>query len=78
QLDVKDPALPKKQASMPLAGRLAVNNTEKTAELDLNSKFEATRFDLKAAVKNFSKPAITAVLNADKLDIDALLPPKKN
>ncbi|WP_275270916.1 AsmA family protein [Limnobacter sp. P1] len=78
QLDVKDPALQKKQASMPLAGRLAVNNTEKTAELDLNSKFEATRFDLKAAVKNFSKPAITAVLNADKLDIDALLPPKKN
>jgi AsmA protein len=78
QLDVKDPALPKKQASMPLAGRLAVNNTEKTAELDLNSKFEATSFDLKAAVKNFSKPAITAVLNADKLDIDALLPPKKN
>lgn len=78
QLDVKDPALPKKEVSMPLAGRLAVNNTEKTAELDLNSKFEATRFDLKAAVKNFSKPAITAVLNADKLDIDALLPPKKN
>jgi len=78
QLDVKDPALPKKQASMPLAGRLAVNNTEKTAELDLNSKFEATSFDLKAAVKNFAKPAITAVLNADKLDIDALLPPKKN
>ena len=78
QLDVKDPALPKKQASMPLAGRLVVNNTEKTAELDLNSKFEATSFDLKAAVKNFAKPAITAVLNADKLDIDALLPPKKN
>lgn len=78
QLDVKDPALPKKQASMPLAGRLAVNNTEKTAKLDLNSKFEATSFDLKAAVKNFAKPAITAVLNADKLDIDALLPPKKN
>ena len=72
QLDVKDPALPKKQASMPLAGRLAVNNTEKTAELDLNSKFESTSFDLKAAVKNFAKPAITAVLNADKLDIDAL------
>lgn len=78
QLNVKDPALPKKEASMPLAGRLEVNNTEKTAELDLNSKFEATSFDLKAAVKNFSKPAITAVLNADKLDIDALLPPKKN
>ncbi|MCE2745995.1 MAG: AsmA family protein [Burkholderiales bacterium] len=77
QLNVKDPALPKKEASMPLAGRLAVNNTEKTAELDLNSKFEATSFDLKAAVKNFSKPAITAVLNADKLDIDALLPLKK-
>jgi AsmA protein len=77
QLDVKDPALPKKEASMPLAGRLVVNNTEKTAELDLNSKFEATSFDLKAAVKNFTKPAITAVLNADKLDIDALLPPKK-
>ncbi|VWX36549.1 conserved hypothetical protein [Limnobacter sp. 130] len=77
QLDVKDPALPKKEASMPLAGRLVVNNTEKTAELDLNSKFEATSFDLKAAVKNFTKPAITAVLNADKLNIDALLPPKK-
>jgi AsmA protein len=78
QLNVKDPALPKKETSMPLAGRLTVNNTEKTAELNLNSKFEATSFDLKAAVKNFSKPAITAVLNADKLDIDALLPPKKN
>ncbi|WP_138518280.1 AsmA family protein [Limnobacter alexandrii] len=77
QLNVKDPALPKKEASMPLAGRLSVNNTEKTAELDLNSKFEATSFDLKAAVKDFAKPAITAVLNADKLDIDALLPPKK-
>lgn len=77
QLDVQDPALPKKSASMPLAGRLEVNNTEKTAELDLNSKFEATSFDLKAAVKDFAKPAITAVLNADKLDIDALLPPKK-
>lgn len=77
QLNVKDPALPKKEASMPLAGRLTVNNTEKTAALDLNSKFEATSFDLKAAVKGFAKPAITAVLNADKLDIDALLPPKK-
>lgn len=77
QLDVDDPALPKKKASMPLAGRLEVNNTEKTAELDLNSKFENTAFDLKAAVKDFGKPAITAVLNADKLDIDALFPPKK-
>lgn len=77
QLDVKDPALPNKAASMPLAGNLAVNNTEKTAQLALNSKFESTSFDLKAAVKDFAKPAITAVLNADKLDIDALLPPKK-
>lgn len=77
QLDVKDPALPNKVASMPLAGNLAVNNTEKTAQLALNSKFESTSFDLKAAVKDFAKPAITAVLNADKLDIDALLPPKK-
>ena len=77
QLDVDDPALPNKKASMPLAGRLEVNNTEKTAELELNSKFETTAFDLKAAVKDFAKPAITAVLNADKLDIDALFPPKK-
>ena len=77
QLDVQDPALPNKKSSMPLAGRLEVNNTEKTAALDLSSKFESTSFDLKAAVKDFAKPAITAVLNADKLDIDALLPPKK-
>lgn len=77
QLDVKDPALPNKTASMPLAGNFAVNNTEKTAQLALNSKFESTSFDLKAAVKDFAKPVITAVLNADKLDIDALLPPKK-
>lgn len=77
QLDVQDPALPNKKSSMPLAGRLEVNNSEKTAELDLSSKFESTAFDLKAAVKDFAKPAITAVLNADKLDIDALFPPKK-
>lgn len=77
QLDVQDPALPKKMASMPLTGRLELNNTEKTAELVLNSQFESTRFDLKAAVKDFSKPAIVASLNADKLDIDALLPPGK-
>jgi AsmA protein len=77
QLDVQDPALPKKMASMPLTGRLELNNTEKTADLALNSQFESTRFDLKAAVKDFSKPAVVASLNADKLDIDALLPPKK-
>lgn len=77
QLDVDDPALPNKKTSLPLAGRLEVNNTEKTAELELNSKFETTAFDLKAAVKDFAKPAITAVLNADKLDIDALFPPRK-
>lgn len=76
QLNVQDPALPNKNTSMPLAGNLAVNNTDKTAQLALNSKFEATSFDLKAAVKDFAKPAITAVLNADKLDLDALLPPK--
>lgn len=77
QLNVDDPGLPNKKASMPLTGRLEINNTEKTAEFDLNSKFETTAFDLKAAVKDFAKPAITAVLNADRLDIDALFPPKK-
>lgn len=77
QLDVQDPALPKKVASMPLTGMLELNNTDKTVQLALNSQFESTRFDLKGAVKDFSKPAIVATLNADKLDIDALLPPKK-
>ncbi|MCR2746554.1 AsmA family protein [Limnobacter parvus] len=77
QLDVQDPALPKGSSSMPLAGNLSLNNTEKTAQLNLSSKFEATSFDLKAAVKDFAKPAITAVLNADTLNLDALLPPKK-
>ncbi|HEX4916666.1 MAG TPA: AsmA family protein [Limnobacter sp.] len=75
-LDVKDPALPNKVASMPLSGKLAVNNSAQSMELFLNSKFESTRFDLKADVKNFAKPFITAVLNADNLDVDALFPPK--
>ncbi|HEX4843110.1 MAG TPA: AsmA family protein [Limnobacter sp.] len=75
-LDVKDPALPNKATSMPLDGKLAVNNSAQTIELLLNSKFESTQFDLKADVKNFAKPFITAVFNADNLDVDALFPPK--
>ncbi|WP_370263458.1 AsmA family protein [Limnobacter sp.] len=76
QLEVKDPALPKQSASMPLAGSFALNNSAQTVDVVLNSQFESTKFDLKADVKNFTKPFITAVLNADTLDIDALFPPK--
>lgn len=76
QLDVNDPLLPKKSASMPINGSARVDNKAQTARLQLASKFEATQFDLNANVRNFSKPQIVAALNADQLDIDALLPPK--
>jgi AsmA protein len=77
QLNVHDPTLPNKRVDMPLAGHLVVNNTEQTAEFRLNSIFESTKFDLKTTLNNFIKPEITALLNADKLDIDALFPTKK-
>ena len=74
QLDVTDPALPKKSASMPLAGSLAVNNTDQTVALALKSTFEGSQFDLNANVSDFAKPAIVARLNADSLDLDAMFP----
>ncbi len=77
QLDVTDPALPKKAASMPLAGRLAVNNTDQTVALSLKSTFEGSQFDLNANVSDFAKPAIVAKLNADTLDLDAMFPRTK-
>lgn len=74
QLDVTDPALPKKSASMPLAGSLAVNNIDQTIALALKSSFEGSQFDLNANVADFTKPAIVARLNADTLDLDAMFP----
>lgn len=76
-LDVTDSALPKGKANMPLSGSLKANAKAQEVDLQLASNFESTAFDLKAGVKDFAKPFITAALNADKLDVDALLPPKK-
>ncbi|MDX1670687.1 MAG: AsmA family protein, partial [Limnobacter sp.] len=76
-LDVTDAALPKGKAVMPLNGSLRADVKGQTADLQLASNFESTQFDLKAGVKDFASPFITAALKADKLDIDALLPPKK-
>lgn len=76
-LDVTDAALPKGKATMPLAGSMRADAKAQMADLQLSSNFESTAFDLKAGVKDFANPFITAAFNADKLDVDALLPPKK-
>lgn len=76
-LDVTDSSLPNGKASMPLTGSLSAGIKKQQVDLELSSTYEATQFNLKAGVNDFTNPFITAAFEADKLDVDALLPPAK-
>lgn len=77
QLQINDPQLPKQLVTLPINATVNANYNTQVVNLVLNSQYESSRFDLKTHIQHFSNPVVTASLNADKLDLDALLAPKK-
>ncbi|NJM32149.1 MAG: AsmA family protein [Limnobacter sp.] len=76
-LKVTDPALPKVSTTVPVTGKLLVNNKAQLVNAQLSSSYEGTAFDVKAELTNFAKPFVDVALHADTLNVDALFHPSK-
>ena len=62
---------------LPLAGRAGVDLAKSTAELKLDTGFDATKVALQLDVRRFGPLALGFDLDIDRLDLDRYLPPQK-
>ncbi len=76
-LELASPRLPMKRFELPIAGKLAADLAQNTADLALQTRVDDTRLDLKAALARFAPLALNFALNIDQLNVDRYLPPAK-
>ncbi len=69
-------SLPGKQASSEMKGSVQVNAGQQNAQISLAGSLLQSHVTVKAAVRNFSSPAIRFDVEADQFDADAYLPKK--
>lgn len=74
-VELSSPALPMKQLSLPLSGKLRADLDKQRVSLDLGTAFDESKIALKLGVSKFASPAIDFALDIDRLDLDRYLPP---
>jgi AsmA protein len=76
-VDLANPQMPMKQLKLPLAGSLRADLAKQSAALDLGTKFDESKIDLKLRVAKFAPLALGFDLDIDTLNVDKYLPPKQ-
>jgi AsmA protein len=76
-IDLANPQMPMKQLKLPLAGSLRADLAKQSAALDLGTRFDESKIDLKLRVAKFAPLALGFDLEIDTLNVDKYLPPKK-
>lgn len=71
------PHLPNKTISGEFKGSGAVDGARQSAQAALAGKLAQSNIKARVSVAGFGKPALTLDADIDRLDLDALLPPKK-
>jgi len=72
---IKDPALPKKSARIPLSGKVHADLGKQDISAELQGKFDDTNLRATLAVAGLKPPAIKLDINIDTLNVDQYLPP---
>lgn len=75
-MDVKNPAMPMKQVSLPLDGSAQVDVKKQRAAIKLATQFDESKVVLDAQINHFSPLALGFDLNIDRLNMDKYFPPK--
>jgi AsmA protein len=76
-IDLANPQMPMKQLKLPLSGSLRADLAKQSAALDLGTRFDESKIDLKLKVAKFAPLALGFDLDIDTLNVDKYLPPKK-
>ncbi|NJD35080.1 MAG: AsmA family protein [Betaproteobacteria bacterium] len=75
-IDLANPQMPMKQLKLPLSGSLRADLAKQSAALDLGTRFDESKIDLKLRVAKFAPLALGFDLDIDTLNVDKYLPPK--
>jgi AsmA protein len=77
-LTVSGPSIPNKSLKAAVTGGARADWGAKDASADLVLKLDDSNIQTRAAVANWSQPAITFAVAADRLNVDRYLPPSKS
>jgi AsmA protein len=75
-IDLANPQMPMKQLKLPLSGSLRADLAKQSAALDLGTRFDESKIDLKLKVAKFAPLALGFDLDIDTLNVDKYMPPK--
>jgi AsmA protein len=75
-IDLANPKMPMKQLKLPLSGNLRADLAKQSAALDLGTRFDESKIDLKLKVAKFAPLALGFDLDIDTLNVDKYMPPK--
>lgn len=75
-VDMKNPAMPMKQVSLPLNGSAQVDVKKQRAAIRLATQFDESKILVESQIEHFSPPASGFDLTIDRLNMDKYFPPK--
>ncbi|MDO8314027.1 MAG: AsmA family protein [Rugosibacter sp.] len=75
-VDVKNPAMPMKQVSLPLNGSAQVDVKKQRAAIRLATQFDESKVFFESQIERFSPLALGFDLTIDRLNVDKYFPPK--
>lgn len=76
-LDLSHPALPMKAVKLPFSGTLRADLGKQSATLDVDTRLDDSRIDLKLGTTGFDPPALTFAIDIDRLNVDRYMPPER-
>lgn len=75
-VDMKNPAMPMKQVSLPLNGSAQVDVKKQRAAIRLATQFDESKVLFESQIEHFSPLALGFDLTIDRLNVDKYFPPK--
>lgn len=75
-VDMKNPAMPMKQVSLPLNGSAQVDVKKQRAAIRLATQFDESKILFESQIEHFSPLALGFNLAIDRLNVDKYFPPK--
>lgn len=75
-VDMKNPAMPMKQVSLPLNGSAQVDLKKQRAAIRLATQFDESKIAFESQIEHFSPLALGFDLTIDRLNVDKYFPPK--
>ena len=75
-VELANPQMPMKQLKLPISGHLRADLAQRSAALELSTRFDESKIATKLRVARFAPLALGFDLDIDQINVDKYLPPK--